>query len=118
MTAMFRGTPAIAATAFAGTPFAMKAMPGPLPMPMSRLSAVNACCSLASPVAAEASISRPCLAKMPVWMPMSSGVKVQANGHRLADAELFRGMCWRDQRSMTKHSTRNARENSVHGILP
>ena len=53
MTAMFFGTPAIAATAFAGTPLAMKAMPGPLPMPMSTLSAVSACCNFASPAAAE-----------------------------------------------------------------
>ena len=32
---MFCGTPAMAPTAFAGTPLTMKAMPGPLPMPMS-----------------------------------------------------------------------------------
>ena len=80
---MFFGTPYITATALAGTPLAMKAMPGPLPMPMSALSAVKACCSLASPAAADASISSPCLAKMPVWMPTSSGVKVQANATAL-----------------------------------
>ena len=56
----------MAATAFAGTPLAMKAMPGPLPMPMSMLSAVSACCILASPPNAETSISTPCLANMPV----------------------------------------------------
>ncbi len=38
---MFFGTPYITATALAGTPLAMKAMPGPLPMPMSALSAVK-----------------------------------------------------------------------------
>jgi hypothetical protein len=60
MTAMLVGMPAIAATAFAGTPLAMNAMPGPLPMPISRPSAVNACWSLASPPKADASISSPC----------------------------------------------------------
>ena len=109
MTAMFRGTPAIAATAFAGTPFAMKAMPGPLPMPTSRLSAVNACCSLASPVASEASISRPCLAKMPVWIPMSNGVKVQAKATALP-TRSFSAACAGATRSMTSKQ-RNAREN-------
>ena len=52
-------------------------------MPMSMLSAVSACCILASPAAADASISSPCLAKMPVSMPTSSGVKVQANATAL-----------------------------------
>src|SRR5215203_4916783 len=80
---MFFGAPYITATALAGTPLTMKAMPGPLPMPMSALSAVNACWSLASPAAAEASISSPCFAKMPASMPTSSGVKVQANATAL-----------------------------------
>ena len=80
---MLRGTPAIAATALAGTPFAMNAMPGPEPMPTSMLSAVSACCIRASPPNADASISTPCLAKMPICMPTSSGVKVQANGTAL-----------------------------------
>src|SRR5215471_6305201 len=85
---MFRGRLYIAATALAGTPLALKAMPGPLPMPISMLPEVSNCCSLASPADADASISRPCLAKMPVWMPISSGVKVHANGTTLATRRL------------------------------
>jgi hypothetical protein len=80
---MLRGTPAMAPTALAGTPFTMNAMPGPLPMPMSTESEVRPCWSLASPLNAEASTSMPCLAKMPIWMPTSSGVKVQANATAL-----------------------------------
>src|SRR5438477_434138 len=75
---MFLGTPAMAATAFAGTPLAMKAMPGPLPIPMSMLSAVSACCNLASPPNADTSISSPCLANRPVVIPTSTGVKDHA----------------------------------------
>ena len=66
-------TPAMAMTALAGTPFAMNAMPGPEPMPTSMLSAVSACCIFASPPNAEASISSPCLAKMPRSMPTNPG---------------------------------------------
>ena len=80
---MFFGTPYITPTALAGTPLAMNAMPGPLPIPMSALSAAKACCSLASPAAADASTSSPCLANRPISMPTSSGVKVQANATAL-----------------------------------
>src|SRR5579864_1833930 len=81
---MFCGAPNMAATAFAGTPLTMKAMPGPEPMPISIEPEVRSCCSLASPADADSSMSRPCLAKMPVCMPMSSGVNDQANGTTLA----------------------------------
>src|ERR1051326_2109272 len=85
---MLRGGPYISATALAGTPLTANAMPGPEPMPMSMLPAVSSCCSLASPDEAEASTVMPCLAKMPSWIPMSSGVKVQANGTTLATRRL------------------------------
>src|SRR5580704_17449242 len=81
---MFCGAPNMAATALAGTPLAMKAMPGPEPMPMSIEPEARSCCSLASPADADSSISRPCLAKMPAAMPTSSGVNDQANGTTLA----------------------------------
>src|SRR5580693_8610220 len=81
---MFCGAPNMAATAFAGTPLAMKAMPGPEPMPISIEPEARSCCSLASPADADSSMSRPCLAKMPAWMPISSGVNDQANGTTLA----------------------------------
>src|SRR3977135_2799137 len=131
MTAMFRGTPAIAATAFAGTPFAMKDMPGPLPMPTSRLSAVNACCSLASPAEAVGSHRR-------LQLGIAGGVRgfyLQAvlgedagldtdvqrgegpsEGHRLANAELFRGICWRDQEHDKQAKERTGKFG--HGIIP
>ena len=105
------------ATAFAGTPLAMKAMPGPLPIPMSRLSAVRACCSLASPAAADASISSPCLAKMPVCMPTSSGVKVQANATALP-TRSFSAAPAGVTSSTARQPIRNARIRSSHGILP
>src|ERR1700685_95769 len=81
---MFCGAPNMAATALAGTPLAMKAMPGPEPMPISIEPEARSCCSLASPADADSSISRPCLAKMPAAMPISSGVNDQANGTTLA----------------------------------
>ena len=80
---MFMGAPAMAATALAGTPLAGKAMPGPLPKPISMLSETRPCCMRASPAKPVTTSSSPCLAKMPTSSPTSIGVKVQANGTAL-----------------------------------
>ena len=75
---MLRGGPAKAATPIAGEPLATNASPGPLPSPISMLPAASACCTLASPPRSALSMSRPCLAKKPCSMPISTGRKVQA----------------------------------------
>src|SRR5579875_1236179 len=75
---MLRGGPAKAATPIDAPPFAEKAMPGPLPRPKSTLPAASACCTLASPPRSELSTARPCLAKKPCAVPISTGRKVQA----------------------------------------
>src|SRR5262245_24181166 len=77
------GGPAMAVTALMGAPLAMNAMAGPEPSAMSRLSEAMACCMRASPANAIDSISSPCLAKMPLRMPISSGTNENASGTAL-----------------------------------
>ena len=117
---MFFGTPAMATTALAGTPLAMNAMPGPLPMPTSMLSAVSACCILASPPKADASISSPCLAKMPICMPTSSGVKVQANGTALPTRSFSAALAGTasDSHGQCGDQAQTGTENSGMHVLP
>ena len=102
---MFFGTPYITETALAGTPLAMKAMPGPLPMPMSMLSAVSACCILASPAAADASIVEAVLGENPGLDADVERREGPGERHRLADAKLLRRARGRHrQHSQTPHS--------------
>src|ERR1700728_3517733 len=121
---MLRGAPYISATALAGTPLAANAMPGPLPMPISALPAVSNCCSLASPVEADASMSRPYLAKMPDCTPISSGVKVQANGTTLATRSFsaaFAGASLADSGSVAPYARpaiRLLRDNRLIALSP
>ena len=82
------GAPAMAATALAGTPFARKPMPGPLPKLTSMLSETRPCCIRASPAKPVTVSSSPCLAKVPVSTPTSIGVKVQAKGTALPTRTL------------------------------
>ena len=72
---MLSGSLAMAATAFAGTPRAMKPMPGPEPSEKSMACATIACCMRASPANAIDVTSRPCLAQMPCAVPISIGAK-------------------------------------------
>src|SRR5580704_12147076 len=108
---MFCGAPNMAATALAGTPLTMKAMPGPEPMPISIEPEARSCCSLASPAEAEASISRLCLAKMPAAMPMSSGVNDQANGTTLA-TRSFSAACAGASEAANASTARPARPDA------
>src|SRR5262245_59853236 len=77
------GGPAMAATPLIGEPLTMNAMAGPEPSAMSRLSAAIACCILASPAKATDSTSMPFFAKMPCFMPTSSGTNENASGTAL-----------------------------------
>ena len=74
------GGPAMAATPLTGAPLTMKASAGPEPTRMSIEPAAAACCMRASPLKAIDSTSRPCLAKIPVRMPISIGVNENACG--------------------------------------
>src|SRR5262245_36528805 len=73
----------MAATPLIGAPFSMNAMAGPEPIRMSIEPAAAAVCMRASPVNAIDTTSRPFLAKMPVRMPISTGVNVKASATAL-----------------------------------
>src|SRR5215831_12302475 len=118
---MFMGAPAMAATALAGTPFAKKPIPAPLPKPKSMLSETRPCCSLASPAKPVTSSSSPCLAKVPTAMPTSIGVNVQANGTALPTTHAIRGRGGRSKRDgQDRNQRQDARPHRVmlHLVLP
>ena len=72
---MASGSFAMAATVIAGTPLAMKPMPGPEPSEKSIEFATIACCSRASPPNPIDSTSSPYFAQMPFSVPISIGAK-------------------------------------------
>src|SRR5215813_4381705 len=117
---MLVGMPAIAATAFAGAPLAMNAMPGPLPMPISMPSAAN---RLLQPgVAAEGRWldGQPLLAELAGLDADLDGREGPGERHGLADSQRLGRAGRRRQGRRGKHheADRECADIRSHGFLP
>src|SRR6185312_8105558 len=80
--------PTTLATAISGAPLAIKASSGPAPTPRSIAPAAAAWCILPPPLKFWIVTSRPCLAKMPVLTPTSTGSIGEEVGEALPTVNL------------------------------